>query len=54
LFQKFEEKDCFFGLDAYDGSHMYEDYFSFHHSQDLACWIGFLGVPKVLNYVKSD
>lgn len=54
LFQKFEEKNCFFGLDAYDGSHRYEDYFSFHHSQDFACWIDSLGVPEMLNYVKSD
>lgn len=23
-------------------------------TQDFACWIGSLGVPEMLNYVKSD
>ena len=53
-FRSLKKRIAFFGLDAYDGSHRYEDYFSFHHSQDFACWIGSLGVPEMLNYVKFD
>lgn len=53
LFQKSEEKNCFFGLDAYDGPTGMKT-ISLSTTQDFACWIGSLGVPEMLNYVKSD
>lgn len=47
---------CFvlFVWGAYVDSQKCEDYFSYHYSQDLPCWIDSLGMPQMLNYVETD